>query len=262
MRSLKACELYLLLVWFPGQAFSEEANYRFVNASYGNSGYQQTLDRELVSRLFSKKVLLNFRKFEDFAHYYLEVVPKHGNDFLLKAASHSVFTIDIEPLVSHADPALYEAVNSPLNYFRYLSHLGATLRNLGLLNHFFDPGSVQLQDYGRAELTSLFDGEAFLPVQKSKFIPVAQGEMEKLFAESIWDLTLKHKGYDFPIVFSGFVDSDVAEALLQNTLFLDDTVFGLSWAHGKFSHLIQLGMLLDEGYLDRSRLTDIIIGHE
>ncbi|AMO58630.1 hypothetical protein GZ77_18000 [Endozoicomonas montiporae] len=241
---------------FTSLSVQKETAERLFNGSFNgsfngllNEGLNEGLNGSFVNEVRSQK---------GFSNYYLNFVPLEKRDFLFGAVSKTIYSIDIKPLVSFSSSDVFARVNAPLNYFSYLAKLGVKIREIALKKTKFDVSRLELKALAHVESLSLYDDvTGFIPVPESSSMPfenTSHGLIEQVFSESVWQLSFKEKGFERPVVFSGFVEPRVAEQVLNSALFLDDTVFGLSWGHGKFSHLIQLGMLLDSGTVDKQWL--------
>ena len=236
------------------------------NNRYNRSNTSLHVFTETAERLFSGMSVNEVRSQKGFSDYYLNLASLENRDFLFDAVSETVFGIDVKPLVSLSSVTLFSRINAPLNYFSYLSKLGGKIREIAFKRTEKDISTLDVERYVSVQKMSLYDDfSGYIPIPETPSLPFEnspRGLIEQIFAESVWQLSFQKQGYAPPVVFSGFVDPVVAKQVLNNALFLDDTVFGLSWGHGKFSHLIQLGMLFDSGAINKQWLASMVSNGE
>ncbi|MCL6268435.1 hypothetical protein M3P05_00530 [Sansalvadorimonas sp. 2012CJ34-2] len=188
----------------------------------------------------------------DLAVYYGKLVPQLGYD-----VAGDYFDEKYTKVIRTFSNDQQKAIRSPLSYLKTLNKVGAIVRQKILETHGID-------------LANLNKGKIFVIPNKDKInitIPFADltlleessiTDMVRIYIDTLYSELLKPASFEKPVFFAGFVPNQIANHFAGNHLFVDDAFYSGSIYHGKFPHLIQGALLVDQFGFTKSNMIKMI----
>ncbi len=212
---------------------------------------------------------LNMEISTDLEKYYGTTVPLIGSDILGDAYEELYWRTRKNIIENHKKSGLstdivsngdWDSIRSPLSYLRTINKIGKDLKELIAEKYKFDiSSSYKEHHFNFSNIQNLRAEITF--IETDGISREVMDGMMRIFIDIIGQKFLTPAGLEEPAMFTGFVPSVVANAIASKRLFIDDPLYSGLILHGKFTHLFQISMLIDQRLYDKHLIKGVIDSH-